>query len=167
MFDTPPQYHTFILRFWEERDPNEEEETVWRFSLNDPETDERYGFHTIEALTQFLERQMQRIINASKRDEPIASSSQDQRILGRRSAMKSMEEIQRIKDEVEDELLQRDGVTAVDVGPKYVGGEKTDAIAIRIYVVEKKDVPETDALPREIQGVPTDVRERRFTLHSE
>ncbi|MCA9929008.1 MAG: hypothetical protein KC419_11040 [Anaerolineales bacterium] len=80
--------------------------------------------------------------------------------------MKSLEEIQRIKDEVEDDLFQHDGVTAVDIGPKYIGGKKTDIIAIRIYVVEKKDVPEADALPREIQGVPTDVQERRFTLHN-
>lgn len=80
--------------------------------------------------------------------------------------MKDMAEIQRIKDAVEDDLLQRPGVTAVDVGPKYINGKKTDIMAIRIYVAEKKAVPPAETLPTEIQGVPTDVRERRFTLHT-
>ncbi len=79
--------------------------------------------------------------------------------------MISREEILRIKNEVEDELLARPGVTAVDIGQKYVNGIKTDIVAIRIYVLEKKDMPEAEVLPTAIQGVPTDVIERQFTLH--
>jgi len=61
--------------------------------------------------------------------------------------------------------LRLPGVTAVDIGFKYVGGTKTDMIAIRVYVRRKQDVPPEQAIPTEIQGVPTDVIERTFVLH--
>jgi len=79
--------------------------------------------------------------------------------------MKSLEEIQRVKREVERELLKLPGVTGVDVGQKIVDGKKTDVIAIIVYVEKKRDVPEEFAIPKEIQGVPTDVVERKFVLH--
>jgi len=77
----------------------------------------------------------------------------------------SIEEIRRIKEEVEADLLKRPGVQGVDVGYKYVGGQKTGEIAIRVLVAEKKDVPARQAVPKEIQGVKTDVIERRIVLH--
>jgi len=80
--------------------------------------------------------------------------------------MKSLDEIRRIKEEVEAELLRLPGVTGVDIGYKFVEGKKTDELAIRVYVEKKRDVTEENAVPREIQGVPTDVTERRFILHS-
>lgn len=79
--------------------------------------------------------------------------------------MKSLDEIRRIKRAVEGELLGLPGVCGVDVGHKYVNGEKTDVIAIRVYVEKKEEVPEELAVPKEIQGVPTDVIERKFILH--
>jgi hypothetical protein len=79
--------------------------------------------------------------------------------------MENLDEIRRIKTEVEAELLKLPGVTGVDVGYKYVGGKKTDTLAIRVYVAEKKDVSEKDAVPKQIRGVPTDVIQRRFVLH--
>ena len=79
--------------------------------------------------------------------------------------MKRLEEIERVKEEVEDALLELPGVTGVDVGRKYVGGVKTDVLAIRVYVQEKRDVPKADSVPEQIQGIPTDVVERRFVLH--
>ena len=80
--------------------------------------------------------------------------------------MKSLDEIRRIKTEVEAELLKLPGVTGVDVGYKHVGGKKTDVLSIRVYVEQKKDVPEKEAVPKQIEGIPTDVIERRFVLHS-
>jgi hypothetical protein len=80
--------------------------------------------------------------------------------------MKSLEEITRVKTEVEPELLKIPGVTGVDIGHKYVGGKKTDELAIRVYVKKKREVPEKDAIPKEIRGIPTDVIEREFVLHS-
>jgi hypothetical protein len=79
--------------------------------------------------------------------------------------MKDLDEIRRIKTEVEAELLKLPGVTGVDVGYKYVGGKKTNTLAIRVYVEEKRDVSEGDAVPKRIRGIPTDVIQRRFVLH--
>ncbi|CAG0930403.1 hypothetical protein TFLX_01718 [Thermoflexales bacterium] len=47
----PPQYHSYLLRFWEERG---QQPSVWRFSLEDPQTDQRYGFASLEALMHWL-----------------------------------------------------------------------------------------------------------------
>ncbi len=80
--------------------------------------------------------------------------------------MKSIDEIRRIKAEVEGELLKLPGVTGVDIGYKYIGGKKTDILAIRILVKRKKDVLKKHIIPEEIQGVPTDVIEQSFKLHS-
>lgn len=57
-FLTPPSYQTFILRFWEERDPDSESASTWRFSLEDTETNVRHVFHTLAGLMQFLQKQI-------------------------------------------------------------------------------------------------------------
>jgi hypothetical protein len=80
--------------------------------------------------------------------------------------MTTIDEIRQIKSEVEAELLRLPGVTGVDIGFKFVGGKKTNILAIRVYVKEKKTVPEKEAVPKEVRGVPTDVIERRFVLHA-
>jgi hypothetical protein len=49
----PPNYHSYLLRFWEEHS-DELPLTVWRFSLEDPLTDQRYGFASLEALVDWL-----------------------------------------------------------------------------------------------------------------
>jgi hypothetical protein len=81
-------------------------------------------------------------------------------------SVKSLDEIRCIKRDAEAELLALPGVVGVDVGRKYVDGKKTDVIAIRVYVEKKKEVPAKLAIPKEIRGVPTDVIERKFVLHS-
>jgi hypothetical protein len=81
-------------------------------------------------------------------------------------SIRTLDEIRRIKAEVEAQLLKLPGVTGVDVGYKYVGGKKTDVLAIRVYVEHKRDVPARDAVPKQIRDIPTDVIERRFVLHS-
>jgi hypothetical protein len=78
--------------------------------------------------------------------------------------LNEIDEIRHVKEEAETELLERPGVTGVDIGYKYVSGEKTDVLAIRVYVAEKKQVPEEEAIPDQIEGIPTDVIERRFFL---
>jgi hypothetical protein len=79
--------------------------------------------------------------------------------------MASADEIRRVKEEVERELLKRPGVTGVDVGYKYVGRKETNILAIRVFVETKKELHGPDAIPKEIQGIPTDVIERKFVLH--
>lgn len=73
-----------------------------------------------------------------------------------------IERLRQIKTAAEDDLLSRPGVTAVDVGYKFVNGRKTDEIVIRIHVAEKKDVPADQQLPSQIQGVKTDIIQNRF-----
>jgi hypothetical protein len=70
-----------------------------------------------------------------------------------------------VKRTVEDGLLSRPGVTAVDVGYKTVGGRKTDQWAIVVYVKKKGTFASADLIPPFIQGVPTDVVEKTFVLH--
>ncbi len=53
----PPGYHSYLLRFWEERS-DELPVAVWRFSLEDPLTDQRYGFASLEALMDFVKTKM-------------------------------------------------------------------------------------------------------------
>ena len=79
-----------------------------------------------------------------------------------------MVELQRavvVKEAVVDDLIHRPGVTAVDVGYKYVNGARTDTVAIRVSVAEKKAVSKlskAEKVPADIEGVPTDVIERVF-----
>ena len=81
--------------------------------------------------------------------------------------MKTLDEVRRIKKESEAELLELPGVTGVGIGYKYVGGKKSDVLTIRVYVKEKREVPEEHSIPRQIQGIPTDVIERRFVLQAD
>jgi hypothetical protein len=79
--------------------------------------------------------------------------------------VKNIEDIRKIKGEIEGDLLKLPNVRGVDIGYKYINGKKTDILAIRIYVTRKMKVPEKDMVPKEIEGIPTDVIERRFILH--
>ena len=72
------------------------------------------------------------------------------------------DDIVRIKESVEDDLLRQSGVTGVDVGYKYINGQKTNRLAIRVFVAEKKHVSPVELIPGAIQGVDTDVIQRRF-----
>ena len=80
--------------------------------------------------------------------------------------MASLDEIRHVKTEVEEELLKLPGVTGVDIGYKYIKGKKTDVLALIIYVEKKKDVPDSEAITKRIQNIPTDIIERHFVLHS-
>ena len=57
LFDEPPRYRAYLLRFWEERDRASGHRVAWRFSLEDVHTRERRGFASLEALVAFLEAQ--------------------------------------------------------------------------------------------------------------
>jgi Peptidase S7, Flavivirus NS3 serine protease len=70
-----------------------------------------------------------------------------------------------IKQNAEGDLLKRSGVTGVDIGNKIVKGEETGELAIRVYVEKKKKVSGEQAVPSTIDGVKTDVIERKFVLH--
>ena len=79
--------------------------------------------------------------------------------------MATVDDLIAIKRQVEQQYLGQPGVTGVDVGYKEVGGVRTDQIAIRVHVEEKKTrVPAGEKVPTEIDGVVTDVLERRYEL---
>ncbi|HEX3044312.1 MAG TPA: hypothetical protein VHY08_06120, partial [Bacillota bacterium] len=69
------------------------------------------------------------------------------------------EKVKKVKDDHENNLLTKANVTGVDIGYKYVNGEKTDKVAIRVFVEKKEDVSEKDFIPKEIDGIATDVIE--------
>jgi len=75
-------------------------------------------------------------------------------------------EVRRVKEEKLDELLKRPGVTGVGVGYKYVKGQRTDEVAIQVFVEKKRDVPRAERIPTQIDKVPTDVIEREIVLHT-
>jgi hypothetical protein len=61
MFEKPPHYYTFILRFWQERSERSGE-PAWRFTLYDPAQEVRYGFNTLPELVSFLQKRCQEAI---------------------------------------------------------------------------------------------------------
>lgn len=62
MFTSFPQYHSYVLRFWEERSSFTSQEPTWRFSLENVNTHTRYGFRNVEELVTFL-KQHTKILN--------------------------------------------------------------------------------------------------------
>lgn len=77
--------------------------------------------------------------------------------------------IRPVKENVEDELIARTGVVAVDIGEKVTGGEPTGQTAIVVYVQTKKSVSslsKAQRIPAEIDGVPTDVVEMEIELQT-
>jgi hypothetical protein len=53
-----PHYLSFMLRCWWEPSQTSSQPMIWRFSLEDVETSERFGFPDIEALIVFLQTQI-------------------------------------------------------------------------------------------------------------
>ncbi len=81
---------------------------------------------------------------------------------------KARARIRPIKQRVEDELLARPGVTGVDIAHKVSKGQKTDKVAIVVYVKKKKAksaLKAAELIPTEIDGVVTDVVEEEIVLH--
>jgi hypothetical protein len=79
---------------------------------------------------------------------------------------RKVEEIKRIKEEAEGDLLKIPGVTGVGVGYQSVDGVKTDKLAILVYVGYKASLKK-DAIPAEIKGFPTEIIERDFKLQKQ
>jgi hypothetical protein len=73
----------------------------------------------------------------------------------------SLDDVIRIKSEVEGELLAKPGVTGVDVGQRPAGGSPV----IRVYVASRDQIPADLGSMTEIRGVPVEIIERRFELH--
>lgn len=76
--------------------------------------------------------------------------------------MATMEEVRRVKERHEAELMEKAGVVGCAIGYKHVGGKKTDELCIICYVTEKKPegkLRKQDIIPKKIEGIPIDVVE--------
>jgi hypothetical protein len=70
--------------------------------------------------------------------------------------------IRPVKEQIEDDLISRPGVVGVDIGEKLTKGRPTGTLSIVVYVEKKKPVSQvakSQAIPTEVNGVPTDVQE--------
>jgi hypothetical protein len=55
----PLHYRSYIVRCWQERSVHAGAETVvWRFNLQDPRSNQRHGFATLEALLVSLQSEL-------------------------------------------------------------------------------------------------------------
>jgi hypothetical protein len=55
----PSRYRSYVVRCWQERSVQAAQEiVVWRFSLEDPCTNQRRGFATLEALMLSLQTEL-------------------------------------------------------------------------------------------------------------
>ena len=52
-------YLVFVVRLWKERAASPRRPAVWRFSLEEPRSRWREGFESLEALTSFLQAQVE------------------------------------------------------------------------------------------------------------
>ncbi|MBK9156583.1 MAG: hypothetical protein IPM11_00310 [Micropruina sp.] len=77
--------------------------------------------------------------------------------------------IRPVKNRVEDDLLARPGVTGVDIAQKISGGLPTGELSIVVFVDKKvplSRLSKADLIPKEIDGVVTDVQEVIFELQT-
>ncbi|MGV6935540.1 hypothetical protein ACWA2B_08475 [Paenibacillus sp. CMM36] len=73
----------------------------------------------------------------------------------------NIDDLIKIKQEHEKELLRKANVTGIDVGYKYKNGQRTDEIVIRAFVEKKENVSKENTIPEKIGEVKTDVIERK------
>lgn len=79
----------------------------------------------------------------------------------------AMAHAQAVLAQIQDDWLQREGVTAVDLGFKWSQGAMTGQLSIRVHVAHKKAASEltpADLFPKEIDGVPVDVLEATYGI---
>lgn len=68
-------------------------------------------------------------------------------------------------EKVRSDWMKRPGVTALDVGYKYVAGQPTDQVAVRVHVQRKlplDQIPGHDRFPTHLGTVAVDVIEASY-----
>jgi len=76
--------------------------------------------------------------------------------------MPTIEEVRKVKNKYEKELMNKTGVVGCSIGYKEIDGKKTDKLSIVCYVKKKKKEEELktkNIIPEEIEGIQTDVVE--------
>jgi hypothetical protein len=70
----PASYHAFLLRFWQESRECPDLPPVWRFSLEATGSGRRHGFASLEALTMFLQQEIDQEGDGGVPAEPEGTS---------------------------------------------------------------------------------------------
>lgn len=76
--------------------------------------------------------------------------------------MVTIEEVRRVKEKYQSELMRKFGVIGCGIGYKYVDGKKTNELCIICYVKEKipkEELEEKDIIPEIIEGILIDIVE--------
>lgn len=76
--------------------------------------------------------------------------------------MKFGPQYERARDEIVERFGQNEGIAFIGVGYKYVGGQRTDEVAVAVGVERKRPEAELSAseiIPRSVSGIRTDVTE--------
>jgi len=58
--DIAPRYQSYLLRCWEVRSQQPDQPATWRYSLQDPQTEQKHGFADLEALVAFLQDEFEK-----------------------------------------------------------------------------------------------------------
>ncbi|MGH2538391.1 MAG: hypothetical protein ACRDHL_13425 [Candidatus Promineifilaceae bacterium] len=80
-------------------------------------------------------------------------------------SLQELARAERALQSVRADWLGRPGVTAVDLGYKWTGGQMTGRLSIRVHVAQKKDpaeLPPGQLFPPQVKGVPVDVIEASY-----
>ncbi|MFX1260008.1 MAG: hypothetical protein ACFFAN_19335 [Promethearchaeota archaeon] len=76
--------------------------------------------------------------------------------------MVTIEEVKKVKERYEAELMKKSGVVGCAIGYKHLNGKKTNKLCIVCYVKKKKSekkLKKQDIIPKKVEGIPTDVVE--------
>ena len=73
-----------------------------------------------------------------------------------------MTNINDVLERHKEALLALPGCTAVAIGKKMVAGHRTDTDCIVVFVQQKRPTELPNAVPTQLEGIPTDVLERTF-----
>lgn len=78
-------------------------------------------------------------------------------------------EIRPAKEAIEEDLLAKKNVVGVDIAEKVTDGKKTGELSIVVFVDQKQPLSKVaakDRVPKEVDGVKTDVQELQIELQS-
>ena len=67
--DPAPRYQSYLLRCWEVRSQHPDQPATWRFSLQDPQTEQKRGFADLEELVDFLRFELDQNRNSKLEEE--------------------------------------------------------------------------------------------------
>jgi hypothetical protein len=91
-------------------------------------------------------------------------------VKSRQELIEAQQRVEAVYAEAKQELTQIPGVTDVGIGIKEVAGELTGETVLRVYVEAKRDeseLPPDQIVPKEFQGIKTDVILFRETFPEE